>query len=251
MAMALILFLGFWAVIIILSGLRVIKQFETGILFTLGKFSKTLNPGLNFVLPIFQTMTKIDMRVTVVDVPEQDCISKDNVSINVNAVLYYKVAHAKAAILEVEEFHHATSQIAQTTMRDIVGEVTLDELLSNRDEISKRIQILVDQATDPWGIKITSVDLKHVELPGEMKRVMAKAAEAERERRAVIIKADGEAVASTNLAKAALVLAKTPGALHLRTLQSLNDISSDQSNTLVFAIPLEILRAFESISRKK
>ena len=166
---------------------------------------------------------------------------------NVNAVLYYLISSAERAVLEVENFANAVSQLAQTTMRDVVGEVTLDDLLSNRDQVSKKIQEIVDKASDPWGIKVQSVDLKHIELPKDMKRTMGKEAEAERERRAVIIKSRGELSASDNLARAAANLAKSPGALHLRTLHSINDLSSDQSNTVVFAVPLEILRAIERV----
>ena len=191
------------------------------------------------------------MRVKAVDVPDQDAITKDNVSLKVNAVLYYKVADSTKAILDVEHYGYAVSQLAQTTMRDVVGEVALDELLQKRDTVSKRIKEIVDKATDPWGIKVETVELKHVELPEDMKRVIGKEAEAEREKRAVIIKADGEVTASTNMAKAAATLAKAPGALHLRTLQSINDLSSDQSNTVVFAIPLEVLRALEGMKKKK
>lgn len=237
----------------LLSGLRVVKEYERGIKFTLGKFSEVMKPGLRLVLPMIQSWERVDLRIKAVDVPDQDCITKDNVSVRVNAVLYFKIAEAKNAILEVENYFYATSQLSQTTMRDVVGEVTLDELLSKRDQVSKRIQQIVDIATDPWGIKVESVDLKHIELPQDMKRTMAKEAESEREKRAVIIKAEGEVVAADNIAKAAATLAKAPGALHLRTLQSINDISSDQSNTIVFAIPLEILRAFgaDSSSKKK
>ena len=191
------------------------------------------------------------MRVKAVDVPDQDCMTKDNVSVNVNAVLYYKVSNAEKAILEVERYDYAVSQLSQTTMRDVVGEVTLDKLLGERESISKRIQQIVDKATDQWGIKVESVELKHIELPNDMKRTMAKEAEAEREKRAVIIKAEGEVKAANNMAKAANTLSTASGALHLRTLQSLNDMSSDKSNTVVFALPLEVLRAFESIAKKK
>jgi len=176
-------------------------------------------------------------------------MTRDNISVNVNAVVYYKVAEASKAIIEVEHFMYAVSQLAQTTMRNIVGEVELDELLSNRDEISAKIQQIVDKATDPWGIQVQTVDLKDVILPQDMKRTMSKQAEAEREKRAVIIKAEGEVTASSNMAKAAKTLATGDGALHLRTLQSINDLSSDQSNTVVFAIPLEVLRAFEGIAK--
>lgn len=185
------------------------------------------------------------MRVIAADVPDQDCITKDNVSVRVNAVLYYKVQDSSKSILQVQDYGYAVRQLSQTTMRDVVGEVTLDELLQKREEISQRIQIIVDKATDPWGIKVESVDLKHIELPDDMKRTMAKEAESERERRAVIIKSQGEVKASENLAQAAKLLSSSEGALHLRTLQSLNDLSSDKSNTVVFALPLEILKGFQ------
>jgi len=203
------------------------------------------------VIPFLQTWQRVDMRIKVVDVPDQDAITKDNVSLKVNAVLYYKVSDAAKATIEVEHYSHAVSQLAQTTMRNLVGEVTLDELLSKRDQVSQRIETIVDKATDPWGIKVHSVELKQVDLPDDMKRVIGKEAEAEREKRAVIIKAEGEVVASKNMAKAASTLSAVPGALHLRTLQSINDISSDQSNTVLFAMPLEVLRAFEGFNKKK
>ena len=243
----------FWMalIVILLASIKVVQEYERGVKFTFGKYSGIMRPGWRLVLTIFQSWQRVDMRVKVIDVPEQDAITKDNVSLNVNAVLYYKVDDAKTAIIEVEHFNYAVSQLAQTTMRDIVGEITLDELLANRDDVSKRIQIIVDKATDPWGIKVKSVDLKHIELPTEMKRTIAKEAEAERERRAVIIKAKGEVVAAVNMAKAANTLTKSQGALHLRTLQSMNDISSDRSNTIVFAVPLEILKAFEGYKKKK
>lgn len=234
----------------IMAGFRVVNEYERGVRFFLGKFTGLMKPGLRIVLPVLMTWQKVDMRVKAVDVPDQDAITKDNVSIKVNAVLYYKVSNSEKAILEVEEYGYAVSQLAQTTMRDVVGEVSLDQLLSNRDSISKRIREIVDKATDPWGIKVESVELKHVELPEDLKRVIGKEAEAEREKRAVIIKAEGEVKASENMAKAATRLAQAPGALHLRTLQSINDLSSDQSNTVIFGVPLEILRAFEGVTHK-
>ena len=237
-------------VLYVITGLRVINEYERGVRFFLGKYTGLMKPGLRIVLPILMTYEKIDLRTKAIDVPDQDAITKDNVSLKVNAVLYYKVADASKAILEVEHYNYAVSQLAQTTMRDVVGEVSLDELLSKRDSVSKRIREIVDKATDPWGIKVESVELKHVELPEGLKRVIGKEAEAEREKRAVIIKADGEVQASANLAKAALALSKSPGALHLRTLQSINDVSSDQSNTIIFAMPIEILRALEGFNKK-
>ncbi|MCK4554022.1 slipin family protein [Candidatus Parcubacteria bacterium] len=236
---------------IILISLKQINQYERGVKFLMGRYRGIMQPGWRIVIPVFQHYNKVDMRVKAIDVPDQDAITKDNVSIKVNAVLYYKVVDAKLSIIEVEHYDYAVSQLAQTTMRDVVGEVELDELLAKRDEISKRIQSIVDKATDPWGMKVVAVELKHVELPEEMKRVIAKQAEAEREKRAVIIKAQGEVIAAENMAKAGRMLSAADGALHLRTLQSINDLSSDQSNTVIFAIPLEVLRALDGFKIKK
>ena len=232
--------------IVILGSIKQINEYERGILFSYGKFSKVLNPGWRLVLPIIQSYSKIDIRTKVIDVPEQETITKDNVSVRINAVIYFSVFDAGKALLQVENFRYAVSQLAQTTMRNAVGSVTLDELLSSRDKISTEICKVIDEATDPWGIKVENVELKDVALPEEMKRVIAKAAEAEREKQAVITKAQGEVEASENLAKAARTMSESAGALHLRTLSTINDISSDQSNTVVFAIPIEVLRAFEN-----
>jgi len=236
-------------IVLLVASIRQINQYERGVMFTLGKYTGTKQPGWRLVIPIFQQMKKVDMRVKAVDVPDQEAITKDNISVKVNAVIYYKVSDAAKAVIEVEAFRHATSQIAQTTMRNAVGEVDLDELLSNRDQVSDKIKEIVDKATDPWGLEVNSVDLKDVTLPEDMKRTIAKQAEAEREKRAVIIKAEGEVMAAENMAKAARILASADGALHLRTLQSVNDLSSDQSNTVIFALPLEILRAFDGMGK--
>ncbi len=235
------------AVIILLS-IKQINEYERGIKFTLGKFSKIMNPGWRLVFPIFQSYRKVDIRTKAVDVPEQDAITKDNVSVRINAVIYYKVFNASKAVLEVENFYFAVGQLAQTTMRNAVGSVSLDELLSERDKISTEICKIIDEATDPWGIKVENVELKDVSLPEEMKRVIARVAEAEREKQAVITKAEGEVEASENLAKAASLMSKTPGAMHLRTLSSLSDISGDKSNTIIFALPVEVLKSFEGKS---
>ena len=231
--------------VILLFSIRQISEYERGIKFTCGKFSKIMEPGWRLVLPIFQSYKKIDIRTKVIDVPEQEVITKDNVSVKINAVIYYNIFDASKALLGVENFHYAVSQLAQTTMRNIAGSVTLDELLTGREKISIEICKIVDEATDGWGIKVQNVELKDVALPGEMKRVIAKVAEAEREKQAVITKAAGELEASKNLAEAAETLSASPGALHLRTLSTINDVSSDQSNTIIFALPIEILRAFE------
>jgi len=238
------------AIVVAIIVLRQINQYERGVMFLMGRFTGIKEPGWRMVIPIFQQMRKVDMRVKAVDVPEQKAITKDNIAVGVNAVIYYRVSDAGKVILEVENFIYAMSQLAQTTMRNAVGEVELDELLAQRDKISERIRRVVDEASDPWGIKVSNVELKDIALPADMERTIAKQAEAEREKRAVIIKAEGEAISAENMAKAANILASAPGALHLRTLQSINDISSDDSNTIVFAVPLEVLRALEKLGGK-
>lgn len=233
------------AILISISSVKQINEYERGIKFSRGKFKEIMQPGWRMVLPIFESYKKVDIRTKAVDVPEQDAITKDNVSIKINAVIYYKIFDASKAILAVENYYYAVGQLAQTTMRNIVGSVSLDELLSEREKISTEICKVIDEATDPWGVKVENVELKDVSLPEEMKRVIAKVAEAEREKIAVITKAAGEVEASENLAKAARTMSESAGALHLRTLATINDISSDQSNTVIFAVPIEVLRAFE------
>lgn len=245
------LFLFILLLMVILISIRQINEYERGVLFTLGKFTHTYKPGWKLVIPIFQMMRKVDIRVKAVDVPDQEAITKDNISARINAVIYYKVSDAAKAVIQVENFLYAVSQLAQTTMRNVVGEMDLDELLSNRMEASNKIRNLVDELTDPWGIKVENVELKDITLPEDMKRTIAKQAEAERERRAVIIKSEGEKAAAQNLQEAAAMLSQAPGALHLRTLSTLNDLSSDQSNTVIFATPIEVLRAFEKIGSKE
>lgn len=230
---------------ILLISIRQINQYERGVKFTLGKYTKTLEPGWRIILPIIQSYRKVDIRTKVIDVPEQEAITRDNISVKINAVIYYKVFDSSKVILEVEDFKYAVSQLAQTTMRNAVGSITLDELLGQRDKISEKITNIIDVATDPWGIKVENVELKDISLPEDMKRVIAKIAEAEREKAAVIIKATGEVEASRNLAEASRIMSESPGALHLRTLSTINDVSSDQSNTIIFCIPLEVLRSFD------
>ena len=234
-----LLFIIVIVVIILLRSIRQVNEYERGVKFRFGKFAKIINPGWNLILPVIESMKKVDIRTKAVDVPEQDAITKDNVSIRINAVLYYKIFDASKAIIAVEDYRYAVAQLAQTTMRNAVGAVSLDELLAERNKISEEICKIVDEATDPWGIKVENVELKDVALPEEMKRVIAKVAEAEREKAAVITKSVGEVEASENLAKAAEIMSSTPGALHLRTLSTINDISSDQSNTIIFALPIE------------
>ena len=235
------------AVVLAVILLKEVKQYERGVVLTMGRYTSLQEPGWRVIVPIFQKMEKVDLRVKAVDVPDQKVITRDNVSASINAVIYYKVSDAAKAVLEVENFRFAVSQLAQTTMRNIVGGAELDEVLAERDKLSERIKEIVERETDQWGITVENVELKDFFLPEEMERTIAKQAEAERERRSVIIKAEGEVAAAENMAKAARVLSSAPGALHLRTLQTLNDLSSDQSNTVVFATPIEVLRAVEAV----
>ncbi|MFC1750324.1 slipin family protein [Pseudomonadota bacterium] len=233
---------------IFFSFLKQINQYERGVVYTMGRYTGLLDPGWHIVWPVFQMFRKVDIRTKAVDVPKQETITRDNVSCKMNAVIYFKIVDAGKAINEVEDVFWAVSQLAQTTMRRIAGEVTLDELLSKREEIAKEILTSVDATTDAWGIDVEAVELKDIELPENMVRTMAKQAEAEREKRATIINSEGEVKAAQNLANAAQLMAKSPGALHLRTLNSINDISSDQSNTVIFAVPMEVLRAIEGVA---
>ncbi|MFO0971317.1 MAG: slipin family protein [Candidatus Saccharimonadales bacterium] len=240
--------LGFILVIfvgipLLLSGIRIINQYERGIVFTLGKFSSLRNPGLNIIIPIVQTMRKVDVRSTPVDVPKQEVITKDNVTVGVDAVVYFRVIDPAKAVLETTNYTYATAQFAQAALRDVVGNVELDELLSKREEISVQIKTIVDSQTDQWGIDVENVKIQNIELPQDMKRAMAKQAEAERERRAVIINAEGEKAAAQQVAEAAGMLAKTPGGVTIRTLQTLEKISSEPSQKTVFVIPSDIAGA--------
>ena len=249
--MELVFIILVFIIVIILSSIKQINEYERGVKFRFGKFVKVLEPGWKLVLPIIESYRKVDIRTKAVDVPSQEAITKDNVSVQINAVIYYKLFDASKAILAVENFYYAVGQLAQTTMRNVVGSVSLDELLSKRDKISIEICKIIDEATDPWGIKVENVELKDVSLPEDMKRVLAIAAEAEREKLAVVTKAQGEVEASNNLAKAAEIMSKTPGAMHLRTLSTLSDISADKSNTVVFCLPIELLKSLEKFNDKK
>ncbi|MDD3159717.1 MAG: SPFH domain-containing protein [Candidatus ainarchaeum sp.] len=230
-----------------LSTVKIIKEYERGIKFTLGRYSGDAGPGLNIIIPILQKIDIVDIRIKTVDIPKQEVMTKDNVPVRVNAVVYFSVASPKKAILNIQDYTYAVAQYAQTALRDIIGNKSLDEVLSNRDEIANEIEAIVDKETDPWGIDVTGIKMQDVELPDNLKRTMAKQAEAEREKRAVIINAEGEVAAAKNIALAARTLSESPGALHLRTLNTINDVSSDQSNTIIFALPVEVLRAFESV----
>ncbi|MEI7512493.1 MAG: slipin family protein [Candidatus Uhrbacteria bacterium] len=237
----------FWVIVaaVLLRSVRQVNQYERGVKFMFGKFHKLVNPGWRLVFPIIQTMTKVDIRIKALEVPYQDAITKDNVSCKINAVIYYKIIDAGRSLIEVENVWNAVSQLAQTTMRNVCGELTLDELLSERDQASRRIKELLASHAATWGIDVQGVELKDIVLPEDMKRTIGKQAEAEREKRSVIINSEGEVIAAENLRKAAEILASSPGALHLRTLNTINDVSSDESNTILFALPIEVLRAFD------
>lgn len=243
-----ILFFPFlFFIFLVLASIKQVNQYERGIKFAFGKYIGIMQPGWNLVWPIIQSYQKVDIRTKAVDVPDQEAITKDNVSARISAVIYYKVTDASKAVLEVENFYFAVHQLVQTTMRNVIGEVDLDSLLANRDAVASRIKDIVKETTTTWGLEVISVELKDIILPDTMKRTMAKQAEAERERRATIINSEGEVIAAKNLAKAAELMVDKPGALHLRTLNSINDISSDQSNTVVFVTPIEVLRAVEGL----
>lgn len=230
--------------ILILSSLRVLKEYQRGVVFRLGKVIGLKGPGLIFVFPIIDSLKKVDLRVITMDVPPQDVITRDNVSVKVNAVTYYRVVDPKKAILEVTNYMYATNQLAQTTLRSVLGEASLDELLAQRDEINSKLQDILDRMTDPWGIKVSTVEVKHVDLPEAMQRMMAREAEAERDRRAKIIHADAELQASKKLAEAAAVIDTHPTALQLRYLQTLGDIAAENNSTIAFPIPIEMMTTF-------
>ena len=223
--------------IVILSNIHIIQQYERGVVFTLGKYSGVRNPGITVVIPWFQSMRRVDVRSTPIDVPKQEVITKDNVTVNVDAIVYFRVLDPAKALLETTNYVYATTNFAQAALRDITGNFELDELLSKRDEISAQIKEIVDKETDKWGIDIENVKLQNIELPADMKRAMAKQAEAERERRAAIIVADGEKASAQAVSEAANLLAKTPGGLQIRTLQTLEKISSDPSQKTVIVLP--------------
>jgi len=243
-----ILFLAFLVlvVLIILSGIKIIDQYERGIVLTLGRYSYTLEPGLKIVVPLIQRLIKVDIRITTADIPQQEVITKDNVPVGINAVVYFKVIKPEDAILKIQDFTYAVTQYAQTALRDVIGGVELDTLLTERQKIAEEIKTLVDQETTDWGIDVTAIKIQDIELPADMKRAMAKQAEAEREKRAVIIRAQGELTASENLKKAMEQLAAS-GAISLRTLQTIEATTANPANTVIFALPLEVLQGLKKL----
>lgn len=238
------MFLIFIAIMLLSSAIRILREYERGVIFRLGRLVGAKGPGLILLIPIIDRMTKVSLRVVTMDIPPQDVITKDNVTIKVNAVLYFRVIESDKAVVEVEDFLYATSQLAQTTLRSVLGEVELDELLSKREKINMRLQTIIDQQTDPWGIKVSIVEVKHVDLPQDMQRAIAKQAEAERDRRAKIIHAEGELQAASKLLEASQLMAKEPISLQLRYLQTLTEVASENNSTTIFPIPIDLLTPF-------
>ena len=232
-------------------GFTFIYEYEKGLVFTLGKFSGTRGAGLTYIVPMLQRLEKMDMRIKTIDIPKQEVMTRDNVPVAIDAVIYFKVDNPEAAYLEIQDFIFAVAKYAQTALRDVVGQSSLDFVLTERDKIADKIKEIVDEETETWGVDITSIKLQDIELPADMKRAMARQAEAERDKRATVIMSEGELTASSNLAQAAKKLSATKGALHLRTLQTLSDVSSDPSETNVYIIPMELLRALEAIAKQK
>ncbi|HEY6104336.1 MAG TPA: slipin family protein [Anaeromyxobacteraceae bacterium] len=233
-----------------LMGLRIINEYEQGVVLRLGRYVGVRTAGLKWIIPFVDRMIIIDMRITAEQVPPQDVITRDNVSVKVNAVIYFRVLQADKAFLQVTDFLFATSQFAQTTLRSVLGQVDMDDLLSQRDKINRQLQEIIDRHTEPWGVKVTAVEVKQVDLPEEMRRAMAKQAEAERERRSKIIAAEGELQASEKLSQAATVLATAPGALQLRYMQTLVEISAEKNSTIIFPLPIELVRPFLQLAEK-
>lgn len=242
--------LGFLAIFFLSQALKVLREYERGIVFRLGRVIGVKGPGLIILIPIIDKMVRVDLRTITFDVPPQDVITRDNVSVKVNAVLYFRVLDPQKAIINVENFFEATSQIAQTTLRSILGQFELDELLTTRDKINSQLQTIIDEQTEPWGVKVSVVEVKNVDLPADMTRAIAKQAEAERERRAKIIHAQGEAQAAEKLAEAADIISKSPMALQLRYLQTLTEISVNNSSTVVFPLPMELIKPFMELGKK-
>jgi regulator of protease activity HflC (stomatin/prohibitin superfamily) len=231
------------------SSIRVLREYERGVIFRLGRFHKAKGPGIIIVLPVIDKMVRVSLRLVTMDVPPQDVITRDNVTVKVNAVVYFRVMDPERAIIEVEDFLYATSQLAQTTLRSVLGQSELDELLSERDKINAHIQSILDEHTDPWGVKVTQVEVKHVDLPSDMQRAIARQAEAERERRAKVIHAEGEFQAAAQLSEAARIIGKHPVALQLRFLQTLTEVATEKNSTLIFPIPIDLLTPFLNMRR--
>jgi regulator of protease activity HflC (stomatin/prohibitin superfamily) len=236
---------------LLISGIRILREYERGVVFLLGRFYKVKGPGLIFIVPMVQQMIKVDLRTIVMDVPPQDVISRDNVSVKVSAIVFFRVIDPEKAVIQVEQFYNATSQMAQTTLRSVLGQHELDEMLSERDKLNVDIQSILDQQTESWGIKVSNVEIKQMDLNETMIRAIARQAEAERERRAKVIHAEGELQASQKLVEAAQTLAQSPRAIQLRYLQTLTEIAGDKSNTIVFPLPMDILESVGIVAKPK
>jgi len=243
------------AIVIVLfvmsSALKILREYERGVVFRLGRLIGAKGPGIIFLIPFVDKMVKVSLRTIAMDVPPQDVITRDNVSIKVNAVIFFRVIEPRQAVVQVEDFLYATSQIAQTTLRSVLGQVELDELLASRDKINEQLQRIIDEQTDPWGVKVSNVEVKHVDLPQDMQRAMSKQAEAERERRAKVINAEGEAQAAEKLAQAALVLSSTPIAVQLRFLQTMREVASERNTTTFFPVPIDLFAPFMNATQRQ
>jgi len=250
MMMYTIIALVILVILFLASAIRILNEYERGVIFRLGRLIATKGPGLIILIPVIDKMVKVDLRIVAMDVPPQDVITRDNVSIKVNAVIYFRVMDSDKAVVEVENFLYATSQLAQTTLRSVCGQVELDEILSEREKINANLQEILDRSTDPWGIKVSTVEVKHIDLPQEMQRAMAKQAEAERERRAKVINAEGEFQAAQKLADAASVISEHPMALQLRYLQTLNQVAAENNSTTIFPVPIDLFRPFLKLMEK-
>lgn len=246
------LVIGFFVLILLASAIKILQEYERGVVFRLGRLVGVRGPGLVIIVPLIDRLLRVSLRVVTLDVPAQDVITKDNVSIKVNAVVYFRVIDADKAIIEIEDFLYATSQIAQTTLRSVLGEIELDDLLTKREKINQRLQQIIDKATDPWGIKVSTVEVKHIDLPTEMQRAIARQAEAERDRRAKVIHAEGELQASEKLSAAAKTLSREPISVTLRYLQTLSDIATENNSTTLFPIPIDLFKPIiEAFEKKK
>ena len=254
--MLLVAVLGFIPFIVIIliflliAGIRIVNQWETGVRFRLGKYKDTLQPGLRFVIPVFDSIRKIDMRIVTIDIPRQQVITKDNVPVAINGVVYFKVVDAQTAVVKIQDFQYAVSQYAQTALRDVAGSMTLDQVLSERESIGKDIEQIVEKACANWGLEITEIKLQDIDMPEDLKRIMSRQASSEREKRATIIKSEGDAMAAANLAKAAQIMAKTQGAMQLRTLQTIDGLGPSPSNTVILAVPVDILELAKTLNGK-
>jgi regulator of protease activity HflC (stomatin/prohibitin superfamily) len=244
-------FLVFLGIVVLANAIRVVREYERLVVFRLGRLVGERGPGLVLLIPIVDRAMKVDLRTVTTDVPAQDLITKDNVSVKVNAVIYHKVVSAQSAVVEVENYKYATSLIAQTTLRSILGQAELDELLSEREKLNQALQQVIDRQTEPWGVKVSTVEVKNVDLPQEMQRAIARQAEAERERRAKVINAEGEYQAAARLAEAAAVIAREPTALQLRYLQTLAEIATENNSTTIFPVPIDMLKAFQSMMERR